>query len=124
MWMELKDKKPPFFAPWTDADEKKLMEMKKKDIKLDDTALGRLINVRKREQEAAFWSSSCKEREFFLKGLKIIHDVAEDLEGKTKETRRDKKITIAAINVMTNKTKWSGDKEDREVSFVANEAAI
>ena len=32
-WIELKDKKPPFFAPWTDADEKKLTEMKKKDIK-------------------------------------------------------------------------------------------
>ncbi len=48
-WNEVKDRKPPFFAPWTDEDEDKLDKLKKKEIKFDDTALGRLVNVWKRE---------------------------------------------------------------------------
>ncbi len=48
-WNEVKDRKPPFFAPWTDEDEDKLDQLKKKEIKFDDTALGRLVNVWKRE---------------------------------------------------------------------------
>ncbi len=60
--MELKDKKPPFFTHWTDADDKKLMELKKKDVKLDNTALWGLINVQKSEQEAAFLLSLHEEQ--------------------------------------------------------------
>ncbi len=88
--MELKDKKPPFFTPWTDADDKKLMEMKKKDVKLDNTALWGLINVQKSDHEAAFWLSWHEEQEKILKPLKILHDVAVDLEGKIEEMSREK----------------------------------
>ncbi len=57
-WNEVKDRKPPFFALWTDEDENKLDKLKKKEIKFGNTALGRLVNVQKQEHEAAFCSSS------------------------------------------------------------------
>ncbi len=47
---------------WTDEDEVKLDKMKKKEIDLDDTSLGLLVNVQKWEQKAAFCSSSREEQ--------------------------------------------------------------
>ncbi len=61
-WNEMKDRKPPFFAPWTDLDEDKLDKLRKKEIKFDDTAVGRLVDVWKWEHEAAFCSSSHDEQ--------------------------------------------------------------
>ncbi len=123
-WIELKVKKPPFFAPWTDTDEAKLVEMKKKDIKLEDTALGRLRDVRKREQEAAFQSSSREEREKILKWLKNLHDAAGESEGKMEEKGKKRQHTVAMNNAMMSGAEESDTKGDQDVTFVANQAAI
>jgi hypothetical protein len=44
---------PPVFDKWMDGDEAELQRWKKKDIKMGDTALGRLVATKKRQLDAA-----------------------------------------------------------------------
>jgi len=47
MWMDIKAtmKPPPIFSPWDEKDEAKLDDLRKMQIKLEDTALGRQTTI-------------------------------------------------------------------------------
>ncbi len=118
-WKEVKDRK----TPWTDEDKDKLDKLKKKEIKFNDTALGRLVNVLKREHQAAFCSSSHDEQKI-LKQLSNIHDAAKDLVGKAKDTG-NKNRTATLPDIRSVDGTWGSDEEgNRDVTVVANEATI
>ena len=54
-WAKIVDEKatPPVHEKWTPENESKLEQLKKKDIKIGDTAYGRLVAGKKRELDAA-----------------------------------------------------------------------
>ncbi len=54
---------PPVFKKWGSDDENNLQELKKMDIKFEDTAIGRLQNIKKRELHAIVGKMSKEERE-------------------------------------------------------------
>ncbi len=68
--MEIGGKKSPVFARWLDKEESKLSKLKEKKIDMKDTALGRLVAVRTKEQEAAFKELNKSEREDQLDQMK------------------------------------------------------
>ncbi len=66
-------------APWTDADEKGLVALRKAPIKMADTSYGRFLAMQKRDAERAYQRMDAEERETFLRRLtEIVADDAED----------------------------------------------
>ena len=53
LWKEISDFKAPSYKKWTEADEAKLEDLKKMEISITDTALGRLQELNRRELEAS-----------------------------------------------------------------------
>ncbi len=98
--------------------------MKKKEIDLDDSVLGHLVNVWKREHKAAFCLSSHDEQKKTPKQLSNIHNAAEDLNGKFKDTY-NKNGTTTLPDIRSIDGTWRSDVEgNRDVAVVANEAVI
>ncbi len=92
-------------------------KVKKKEIDLDDTALGWLVDVQKWEHEAV---TSNK----ILKQLSNIHDAAEDLNRKFEDTCNKNGTTTLPYIRNVDKT-WRSDVEgNRDVTVIANKAAI
>ncbi len=98
--MEQKEKHPPVFAPQTDADEVKLMDIKKEDIHLEDTTLSGLVNFCKHEHKAVFQLSSWEGHEKMLKWLQDHHDDAQESEGKIEEQMSREKESMIAVNTL------------------------
>ncbi len=98
-------------------------KIKKKEIDLNDTALGWLVNVQKQEHEAAFRLSSC-DKQKKLKQLSDIHNAAEDLNGKV-EDRCNKNRTTTLPDIRNVDGTWRSNVEgNRDITVVANKAAI
>ncbi|KAL7532024.1 hypothetical protein ACHAWF_009676 [Thalassiosira exigua] len=64
LWKEILEKvtQPPSFEKWTEADDAKLEDLKKMEIDMKDTALGRQLSFEKRKMEAALESMDQDER--------------------------------------------------------------
>ncbi len=66
-------------APWTDADETRLVVLKNAPIEKADTSYGRFLATQKRDAERAYQRMDAEEREAFLRRLMEINaDDAKD----------------------------------------------
>ena len=69
-WLQLVDKDPPPFVEWKDEEEDRLLELKSKNIDIEDTALGRAKKTVQREMEVQFVSMTEEAQLKFLEMLK------------------------------------------------------
>ncbi|CAB9516615.1 unknown protein [Seminavis robusta] len=71
-WMQLKNKEPPSFEPWSEADEEELIQLKEKidgDIALGDTSYGRQRANEVNKARSLLRGLSKADKEAFLKSL-------------------------------------------------------
>ncbi len=120
-WTQLAGKKPPVFARWLEEDESKLSKLKEKRIDINDTALGRLVAVRTKEQEAAFKTLKKSEREDQLNRLKLLHEMAEEAE---KEAIKKERISgdfggDEVCGDLDKTTEEVGSSKEEEVKMAA-----
>mmetsp|Transcript_29442 Transcript_29442/g.62505 ORF Transcript_29442/g.62505 Transcript_29442/m.62505 type:complete len:180 (+) Transcript_29442:295-834(+) len=77
-WKKVRDEQtnPPGYEAWTEGDEAKLDELKKREIDMGDTALGRFIANEKRNAHVAIGHMDQGERNAFRRSLDDADDAA------------------------------------------------
>ena len=74
------DRQPPVHDKWTDEEEAELVELKKMEIDMKDTALGRQMKIEKRKMEAVVDKMGPEERDNLRRKLDDLDakDAAEE----------------------------------------------
>ena len=74
-------KEPPVYQRWTREDEAKLVELRKKEIDIADTAFGRHVATKKRELTAAVDQMDKDERAALKRKLEELDEALDEEEA-------------------------------------------